>query len=117
MIQKWTYGRWASRQSNWHAAEHQTVCTLNMVAMDHFYSLIGQLDPYHVLIRVMKDPPPTLGEPPNGEGEYSKQFHEFVEFCLRKNPNERPTAKMLLQHSFLKKVIYLFNFIYFFFFF
>jgi serine/threonine-protein kinase 24/25/MST4 len=66
--------------------------------------LAGQMDPYMVLIRVMNDPPPTLDDGPGADGEFSKQFHEFVELCLRKNPNERPTAKMLLQHSFLKKV-------------
>jgi len=34
---------------------------------------------------------------------YSKVFRKMISECLRKEPDKRPTAKMLLKHEFLKK--------------
>lgn len=57
----------------------------------------SDLHPMRVLFLVPKNPPPTL------EGNFSKVCKEFVAACLNKEPQNRPTAKELLKHAFLKK--------------
>ncbi|BCS24608.1 putative Ste20-like serine/threonine protein kinase [Aspergillus puulaauensis] len=57
----------------------------------------SDIHPMKVLFLIPKNPPPTL------QGEYSKTFKNFVELCLRRDPRERPTAKELLEHPFIKR--------------
>lgn len=43
------------------------------------------------------------GSPPTLPDRYSIKAKEFVNDCLKKNPDDRPTYKELLDHSFLKQ--------------
>lgn len=58
----------------------------------------SDLHPMRVLLQIPKNPPPQL------QGNFSRTFKEFVEMCLQKDPVNRPTAKELLRHPFIRKV-------------
>lgn len=50
---------------------------------------------------VIKSKPPTgLDEPE----KWSTDLNDFIKQCLQIDPEKRPTAEELLEHSFIKKV-------------
>ena len=57
----------------------------------------SDIHPMKVLFLIPKNPAPML------EGNFSKDFKDFVHRCLRKEPKERPTARDLLKHPWVRK--------------
>eukprot|EP00095_Tigriopus_kingsejongensis_P004122 maker-scaffold122_size333723-snap-gene-2.29 protein:Tk04122 transcript:maker-scaffold122_size333723-snap-gene-2.29-mRNA-1 annotation:"serine threonine-protein kinase 3-like" len=57
----------------------------------------SDLHPMRVLFLIPKNNPPQL------TGNYTKAFKEFIETCLNKEPENRPSAKELLRHPYIKK--------------
>ena len=53
--------------------------------------------PFEQLKQVVMDPPPKLTA-----GEFSVDFHDFIDICLNKTVTQRASYSQLLEHMFLK---------------
>ncbi|EJD54242.1 Pkinase-domain-containing protein [Auricularia subglabra TFB-10046 SS5] len=56
----------------------------------------AELHPMKVLFLIPKNPPPQL------DASFSKPFREFVALCLQRDPKDRPSARDLLKHKFVR---------------
>lgn len=59
-----------------------------------------EMHPMRVLFKITKADPPALAN----KRKWSKDFHDFVNICLNKDPNARPTMTDLLDHPFIREV-------------
>lgn len=57
----------------------------------------SDIHPMKVLFLIPKNPAPML------EGQFSRDFKDFVHRCLQKEPQKRPSARELLRHPWVKK--------------
>ncbi|KAL4176231.1 hypothetical protein KRP22_001185 [Phytophthora ramorum] len=55
--------------------------------------------PMRVLIQIPRNPPPQVAHPE----KWSAAFLDFLRFCLRKDPAERPTALECMKHEFIRR--------------
>lgn len=58
----------------------------------------ADIHPMKVLFLIPKNPPPRLDS-----GNFSRAFQDFIACCLQRDPKDRPTAKDLLKHPFVRK--------------
>ncbi|XP_055662032.1 myosin-IIIa isoform X4 [Falco peregrinus] len=61
---------------------------------------LADLHPMRALFKIPRNPPPTLQQPEL----WSPEFNDFINKCLTKDYEKRPTVSSLLQHDFVKQI-------------
>ncbi|XP_075166766.1 sterile20-like kinase isoform X2 [Haematobia irritans] len=59
----------------------------------------SEMSPMRVLLKIQKSDPPRLDQP----SRWSKEFNDFLKNSLVKDPHQRPTTEILLQHAFISR--------------
>lgn len=60
---------------------------------------LSGIHPMRAIFMIPNKPPPTLSD----TEKWSPEFNDFIAQCLIKDSNQRPSAKDLLKHPFIKK--------------
>ncbi|KAJ3388990.1 Serine/threonine-protein kinase 4 [Lobulomyces angularis] len=55
------------------------------------------INPMKAIFQIPKNPPPKFSDP----SKFSNNFIDFLSKCLKKNPEHRPSAEVLLKHPFI----------------
>lgn len=58
-------------------------------------------NPMKVIYNIEKNPPPTL----QNKLRWSLEFRSFVNLCLTKDPEQRPSAQELINHTFIEEYL------------
>lgn len=61
---------------------------------------------FQVLMLTLQNDPPALESGTDDKEQYksySKVFRKMIAECLKKEPDKRPNAKILIKHEFFKK--------------
>ncbi|OCT75584.1 myosin-IIIa isoform X2 [Xenopus laevis] len=61
---------------------------------------LADLHPMRALFKIPRNPPPTLRQPEL----WSSEFNDFINKCLIKDFEKRPTVSDLLEHPFIKQL-------------
>ncbi|XP_052550371.1 myosin-IIIa isoform X2 [Tympanuchus pallidicinctus] len=61
---------------------------------------LADLHPMRALFKIPRNPPPTLQQPEL----WSSEFNDFINKCLTKDYEKRPTVSSLLQHDFIRQI-------------
>eukprot|EP01083_Nonionella_stella_P293435 997897_1 len=65
---------------------------------------LSEYKPMQAMFMIPKNPPPKIPEYIIEELNFSNEFIEFIGRCLQKNPAMRPSAEMLINDKWVKKV-------------
>mmetsp|Transcript_11453 Transcript_11453/g.13134 ORF Transcript_11453/g.13134 Transcript_11453/m.13134 type:complete len:426 (+) Transcript_11453:267-1544(+) len=61
----------------------------------------ANIHPMRAIFMIPNRPPPHL----KTQADWSEEMNDFVRLCLKKNPEERPTASKLLEHPFVAETV------------
>ncbi|KAG5176290.1 hypothetical protein JKP88DRAFT_335952 [Tribonema minus] len=80
--------------------ERADIWSLGITAIELATGLppLSEMHPMKAVLFIPKNAPPRLPD----DAAYGKKFQSFVERCLVKDPDERPSAAELLKHPFIK---------------
>ncbi len=65
---------------------------------------LSEYKPMQAMFMIPKNPPPKIPEYIIEQLNFSNEFIEFIGKCLQKNPAMRPSAEMVINDKWVKKV-------------